>query len=376
MIAEALSTDAAPALPSILLVGPLPPPSGGMANQTEQLAALLAAEGCRVRIVQVNAPYRPAWIGRLRGLRALFRLLPYLLRLWRETRDVDLVHVMANSGWAWHLFAAPAVWIARLRATPAIVNYRGGEAEAFFARHFRFVRPTLERAAAVVVPSGFLRRVFDQRNVATEIVPNIVDLARFRPGVRRAGRVQVLVTRNLEDLYDIPTALRAFAKIRAVHPGATMSVAGSGPRLEALQALARQIGIGDAVAFTGRVPNERIAALYADADVLLNPSLVDNMPISLLEAMASAVPIVSTDVGGIPFLVEDGRTALLIPPGDADAMAGAALRVIGDPLLRERMGAAALDAVGRYAWPQVRGLPIRRPARPGSSPSVRSADIH
>ena len=97
------------------LVGPLPPPSGGMANQTRQLARLLAQEGMEVEIVQVNAPYRPAWIEHLRGARALIRLIPYLRRLWNAAGRVHLFHVMANSGWAWHLFAAPAVWVAKLR---------------------------------------------------------------------------------------------------------------------------------------------------------------------------------------------------------------------------------------------------------------------
>jgi hypothetical protein len=79
------------------LIGPLPPPSGGMANQTRQLARLLAEAGMAVEVVQVNAPYRPGWIERVRGLRAMFRLLPYLVHLWRCAGRVDLFHVMANS---------------------------------------------------------------------------------------------------------------------------------------------------------------------------------------------------------------------------------------------------------------------------------------
>src|SRR5690606_20780356 len=78
------------------LVGPLPPPAGGMANQTRQLAWLLREAGIEVELVQVNAPYRPSWIARARMLRAAFRLLPYLLRLWRCAGSVDLMHVMAN----------------------------------------------------------------------------------------------------------------------------------------------------------------------------------------------------------------------------------------------------------------------------------------
>ncbi len=87
---------------------------------------------------------------------------------------------MANSGWAWHLFAAPAVWIARWRGRPVVVNYRGGEAEAFMAREARWVVPTLARASAVIVPSGFLAGVFRKHGIGAEIVQNIIDLSRFR----------------------------------------------------------------------------------------------------------------------------------------------------------------------------------------------------
>jgi glycosyltransferase involved in cell wall biosynthesis len=164
----------------------------------------------------------------------------------------------------------------------------------------------------------------------------------------------VLVARNLEDIYDIPTALRAFARVRAAHAHARLTVAGSGPQRAALERLCADLGIADAVAFTGRVDNERMGDLYRDADVLLNPALVDNMPNSLLEGMASGVPIVSTNVGGVPYLVEQERTALLVAPGDFAAMADAALRVVEDPRLAASLRTAGLEAVQRYAWPNVR----------------------
>lgn len=338
----------------VCLVGPLPPPSGGMANQTRQLARFLGEEGIEVDIVQVNPPYRPAWIGRLRGVRAVFRLLPYLRRLWLSTGRADLIHVMANSGWAWHFFAAPAVWLGHWRGKPVVVNYRGGEAESFFDAQFRWVKPTLVRAKLVVVPSGFLEAIFVRRGVPTFIVPNIIDLSRFSPTVGRQWGCHLIVTRNLEDIYDIPTALRAFVAIRSDYPAARLTVAGSGPRRQDLERLCAELHIDDAVHFTGRLDNEHIAELYRNADVLLNPSRADNMPISLLEAMASGVPIVSTDVGGIPYLVKDEESALLVPPGQPAQMAAAALRVLGDALLAERLRTAGIEGAQRYTWPKVR----------------------
>lgn len=338
----------------IVLVGPLPPPSAGMANQTQQLARLLSEAGIEVGVVRMNEPYRPAWVERVPFVRAAFRLVPYKWRLWREIGQADLVHLMASSGWAWHLFAAPAIWIAWLRGKPIVVNYRGGGAEDFFRRSFGIVRPTLKRASVVVVPSRFLREVFGRRGVETEIVPNIIDLSRFRPQAGRSSGMHVVVARNLEDLYDMPTALRAFRRILDRFPQARLSMAGSGSRRQALEQLCAELSIDRAVTFTGRLDNARMTELYRDADLMINPSLADNMPISLLEAMASGVPIVSTDVGGIPYMVREGETALLVPTKDPDAMARAALAVLSDSALADRMRNAALADIRQYTWAEVR----------------------
>ena len=341
------------------LVGPLPPPSGGMANQTRQLARLLGQEGVEVEIVQVNAPYRPHWIGSLRGVRALFRLVPFLVRLWGAAGRVQLFHVMANSGWAWHLCAAPAIWIAKLRRVPVMVNYRGGSAGDFFAQSLFWIRPTMRAANRLVVPSGFLRQVFARFGLTAEVVPNVVDLSRFalrpsNPGSRPDGP-HLIVTRNLEPIYDIGTALRAFAIVRNTWPGARMTVAGSGPEREKLAELVRVLGLAAHVTFTGRLDNDRIGELYQQADLFLNSSLVDNMPISILEALASGVPVVSTDVGGIPFVVEHEKTALLVPPRNADVMARALLDLLDDPEKAARIASAGRDLVQQYTWQNVRG---------------------
>lgn len=341
----------------IALIGPLPPPSGGMANQTRQLAGLLEQEGVSVELVQVNAPYWPLWVGSIKGLRAVLRLLPYLFHLWRAAGRADLFHVMANSGWSWHLFAAPAVWIAKLRGKAVVVNYRGGEADDFFTRAIGQVQPTLRRVDMIIVPSAFLEKVFANRDFITRKVPNIVDLSRFMPDHTRKRNLaapHIVVARNLEPLYDNITALKAFRIVREAIPGAHLTIAGSGPERAQLEAMTKELGIADAVAFAGRIDNEHMPMLYCKADLSLNPSLADNMPISILEALASGVPVVSTDVGGVPFLVEDGKTALLVPPGNPERMAEAMLRVLRDESLRECMVQTGLDHARRFAWDSVR----------------------
>ena len=343
-------------LPSVCIVGPLPPPSGGMANQCRELVRLLGEEGVQVELVRSNAAYRPAWVGRIPVLRALFRLLPYAVRLWGAAGRAEVLHVLANSGWAWHLFAAPAVWIGRLRGRAVIVNYHGGNAATFLARAPRIVLATLRQASALVTPSSYLQRVFAAHGLQATVVANVLDLTRFEPATRRPVEraPHLIVTRNLEAVYDIPTAIRAFAKIRVTFPEARLTVAGSGPELSRLQALVDELALSEAVTFSGAIDNAKIPALYATADCLLNPSTVDNLPVSILEAFASAVPVVSTDVGGIPDLVEDGVSAQLVPAGEPGRMADAAVRVLGNPDMAASMCAAGQRTVGAYAWPSVR----------------------
>jgi glycosyltransferase involved in cell wall biosynthesis len=108
------------------------------------------------------------------------------------------------------------------------------------------------------------------------------------------------------------------------------------------------------VRFAGALPNSELPALYRSASVLVNASLVDNFPISLLEGLASGVPIVTTRVGGIPYLVEHEKTALLVPPRSSQALAEAVLRLLEDRALASQLRAAGLEAVRQYSWPRVR----------------------
>lgn len=340
----------------LTIVGPLPPPPGGMANQTLQLARLIEEAGAQVHTVQTIAPYRPAWIASVPVVRAGFRLLPYLWRLWRAAGRSDLFHVMANSGWSWHLFAAPAVHIAALRRVPVVVNYRGGEAATFLKGSHRSVRRTLQRAAKVIVPSGYLRQVFAAYDIPSEVVPNVVDLRLFQPAGRTGSGGHLVVMRNLEPIYDNETAIRALAIVRARRPQARLTIAGSGPELGRLQQLAAELGLADAVHFAGRLDRDEVVALYREADVALNPSTVDNMPNSVLEALASGVPVVSTDVGGVPYIVEDNRSALLVPSRNPEAMARAVLKLLDNPEWARNLAAAGLSTARRFSWRAVSPL--------------------
>ena len=324
--------------------------------QTRQLAGLLRDEGITVKQVATNAPYRPTLVGKIPGLRALFRLVPYLFAVWRMAGKVDVIHLMANSGWSWQLYAAPVLWLARLRHTPVIVNYRGGEAEAYFQRSFSRVRPSLSKAKLIAVPSGYLGQVFARFGHETTIIPNIIDRQIFRPTERSrtAKGYTLVVTRNLEAIYGLDTALRALAKVRVLESDVILRVAGSGPEEARLRTLAGQLGVAEAVIFEGRLSREEIVRLYAEADAMINPTTVDNMPNSVMEALACGIPVISTNVGGVPFIISDQETGLLVPPNDPEKLAAAILRLKGDATLQQTLRANGLAQVEQYTWGEVR----------------------
>ena len=248
--------------------------------------------------------------------------------------------------------------MAHFRGTPAIVNYRGGFADSFLQRAPRHVLRSLGKAALCVTPSVYLQRVFARHGLQAEVVPNIIDLTRFTPVPRRdfGSAPRLLVARNLEPIYDIASAVKTLVHVRRRFAGATLTVAGSGPELAALQTLVTNLGLDAAVRFTGRVENAEMPGLYAEADCAINTSTVDNMPISLLEAFASGLPVVSTDAGGIPDMLTHGVSGLLVPAGDALAMAREVCRVLEDVALAARLTTAAHVEAERYAWPQVKAL--------------------
>ena len=131
---------------------------------------------------------------------------------------------------------------------------------------------------------------------------------------------------------------RAGVPVRAI-------VVGDGPKRARLERLARRLRIDDRVVFTGGVGQDRIRDLYAGADICCLPSFAEGIPVVLMEAMAVGLPVVTSRIMGIPELVEDGTNGLLVPPGRPTELARALQRLIGDPALRRRMGAAGRERV-------------------------------
>jgi L-malate glycosyltransferase len=326
---------------------------GGQGVQARALVDALAADGWPVRFVPINPrlPHALRWIRSVRGLRTIANEALYVPGLARLAA-VDVVHVFSASYWSFLLAPVPAILAARAMGKRVILHYHSGEADDHLARWGSLVHPWLRLAHEVVVPSEYLRGVFARYGYRARVVANIVDLAAFEYRVRRPLRPRVLSTRNLEAYYRVDRVIEAFARFKASTPDATLTIAGYGSQESRLRELAASAG-GGAIRFVGKVAPDRIARLYAEHDVFVNASEVDNQPVSILEAMASGLPIVSSAAGDIPFMLRHRDTALLVP-GHAAALADALETVWREPAAAQQRAERARKTVAQYTWAAVR----------------------
>jgi glycosyltransferase involved in cell wall biosynthesis len=328
---------------------------GGQAVQAERLLARWSTDpAVHAWLVPIN-PVPPGPLQHLRRvkyLRTVATQLAYWPLLFRELRKADVVHVFSASYFSFLLAPLPAVLVAKLLGKPVVMNYRSGEAPDHLRRS-AVARWTLKWVERNAVPSAFLHGVFDSFGIASEIIPNIVDMDRFAFRRREPLGTRILSTRNFESHYNVACTLRAFHIVQMHRPDASLTLVGSGSQEIELRALADHLGLRH-VTFAGRVPPGEMWRYYAEADIYLQTPDLDNMPSSVLEAFASGCPVVSTEAGGVPAILTDGRHGLLVPCGDHTRAATAILRLLEDPALARHLADEAVESCRRYQWAAVR----------------------
>ncbi len=293
-----------------------------------------------------------AWIRKVPYLRTAVSFVVYNARLiWIIPRH-QILHIFTAGLSSYSLWTIPALLIGKLYRKKLVVHYHDGQAEQHLAE-WRTAKPTLSLSDCIVSPSGFLVDVFGRYGIRACSIFNIIDVSWFRYRKRRKLRPIFLSNRGLEPLYNIECTLRAFAIIQQRYPEASLTVAHDGYQRPALEQLATNLKLRN-VRFIGRVAHEDIADLYNAVDVYLTSPNIDNMPVSLLECMASGLPIVATKAGGIPYIVRDRETALLVDLNDHEALAARAIELLEDEDLVERLTERGIEEVKRYHWAPVR----------------------
>ena len=322
----------------VLLICNYKPGVGGISGQVELLQKYLRSEGHTADIFSTKASV----------LRRL--LLP--LRLLRVARGYDVLHIHCCSGWGF-LPAVVSVTVGRWLKKRLVLTYHGGGGEKFFDEHPRLIHHYLTRTDANIVLSGFLAKIFDKHNLPYTIIPNIIELDETQYRLRETLKPNFICTRAHEELYNIPCILRAFQKALTELPEASLTLVGDGSQHEALAEMAKEMGLTN-VSFTGRVDNTEIYTFLDQADIFLSTPMVDNMPVSVLEAMNAGLLVISSRVGGVPYMIKNGANGLLFDSNDSDKLAELMLWSVENQTIAKAIIQQGHIEVKKYRWESIK----------------------
>lgn len=255
-----------------------------------------------------------------------------------------------------------ALLLKRLYRVPYIVSLRGGDVPGFRPYDFRLyhklaapvIRSVWKHADAIVANSNGLQKLalaFDS-HYPIPVIPNGVDALRFAVSGRDWSPPHVLSVGRVVYQKGFDLGMQALSRLKDLEW--TWIIAGDGPQMAALKAMAEEFGIRERVHFTGWLSAEQLKEQYASANVFLFPSRHEGMPNVVLEAMASGLPVIASHIAGNEELVVDGETGRLVPPEDADALQVALKPFLVEAQLREQMGGAARRRVETsFSWERV-----------------------
>lgn len=282
----------------------------------------------------------------------LLRILDMTGTVWQRRDEYDVAQL--------DVFSGPAFWWAQACSEallacgkPFVVSLHGGALPRFADRHPARVARLLRNAAAVTAPSAYLARRFRAVRPDIEELPNPIDLGRYAFRLRRPTVPRIIWLRSFHDVYDPLGAVDVLRGVLAACPQARMVMVGAdrGDRsFERTQAYCSQLGLQDHVEFTGAISKSEVPRYLDDADVFLNTALIDNAPVSVTEAMASGLPIVSSSAGGVRDLLTDEREGLLFEPGDTQGMAGGVIRLTTEPGLAAQLVRQARAKARSFDW--------------------------
>jgi glycosyltransferase involved in cell wall biosynthesis len=324
---------------TVLLVGNYLSHTGASRSISEELAARLPPAGCDVITTSAKT-------GRVA------RLADMVTTAWRHRTSSGIAQVDVFSGPAFFWAEAVAATL-RLAGKPFILTLHGGNLPLFAAGHPVRVRRLLQSAAEVTTPSRYLQQELSAYRTDIRFIANGLDISRYAPQARSGIHPRLVWLRAFHQIYNPALAVRVVALLVRQFPNLRLTMVGPDKgdgTLQHAQRLAHELGVASHIEFCGPVPKLDVPRALGGADVFLNTTFIDSAPVTVLEAMACGLCVVSTDVGGVPFLVQNGVEALLVPPDDADAMALAVRRLLEQPALARSMAWQARLRAEQHDW--------------------------
>jgi glycosyltransferase involved in cell wall biosynthesis len=279
-------------------------------------------------------------------------LTDMLTTLWRQRHSYILASVAVFSGPAFS-WAEAAVQLLRGLGKPYVAQLHGGNLPGFARRWPDRVTRLLTSAAAVTAPSRYLQESMRPYRSDIRLLPNAIDLPAYPYRVRATPTPRSVWLRAFGVTYNPALALQALAGLTDEYPDSRLTMIGPDKGDGSLQAFrdrARELQLESRVEYAGLIRKAEVPTWLNRGDMFINTTNCDNTPVSVIEAMACGLCVVSTSVGGIPYLLEHERDALLVPPDDALAMTAAMKRILTEPGLAERLSSNARRKVEGLDW--------------------------
>jgi glycosyltransferase involved in cell wall biosynthesis len=342
VIPSASPTKQASKKPGVLIIGNFLSGSGVVPGVCEELAIRLADAGWSVTTTSSC-------------LSKFARLLDMVTTIWRYRRQYAVAHVDVFSGSAF-LWAEASCWLLRLLGKPFVITLHGGSLPEFAERYPDRVRRLLRWASMVTAPSNYLYQ--QMRDYADELhlLPNTLDLSAYQFQLRDRPAPRLVWLRSLHHIYNPTLAVKIVAQLKDEFPNIHLTMIGPDKGDGSKQAVVRtaaELGVVSQIELVGVVPKADVPLWMDKGDIFINTTNIDNTPVSVIEAMACGLCVVSTNVGGIPFLLKHEHDALLVPADNSEAMAEAVRRVLKDGQLAQRLSRNGRSKAQASDWTTV-----------------------
>ncbi len=282
----------------------------------------------------------------------LLRLLDMLTTIFRKRHKYIIAQIDVFSGKAF-AFAKFSALLLKWIKKPVILTLHGGGLPDFAQKHAESVRCLLESAAFVVTPSPFLQQGLNQFRPDIRYIPNPVQLSQMPYRHRKSAQPKLIWVRAFHETYNPTMAVRVLDLLKNDYPGLTLQMIGphkGDGSLHRVRRMSAERQLTEKLHIIPGVDHDQIPALLDQADIFINTSNYDTSPRSLIEAMACGLCVVSTDVGGVPWLVDDGENGLLVPPNDSKGMANAIRSILEEPDLAAQLSRNARQKAEQLDW--------------------------
>lgn len=282
----------------------------------------------------------------------LLRMVDMLWTVLHERSHYNLAHIDVFSGAAF-MFAELCAALLRVLDKPYVLTLHGGRLPEFAQRNQRRVQALLRDAAVVVSPSHYQQKEFKHLRPDIRLIPNPINLAAAVYRHRTVAEPKLIWVRAFHSIYDPTMAVEVIHRLRAAFPSIHLTMVGPDKgdgSLSRMLAQAEKMNVIDRILIIPGVPHAQVPLLLDQADIFINTSNYDTSPQSILEAMANGLCIVSTNVGGIPYLVSDQKEALLVEHDQAEAMAENVSRILQDAKLAAGLSENARKKAEQFDW--------------------------